>query len=281
MISAERLRANRWVRAAYNTRTVLTAHRREAARRPVATLRFLLSTPELSNWTYELENAPELLALAATAVGRPPAELQAHARELEADAGLRTALRGRLAARRDRSAEPHYGKRAITYALVRSQGPTVVAESGTHDGLGSAVIAAALRRNAAEGRPGRLLTFDINPDAGWLLGDEDRELVTQHVGPTSETLPAHLPAAGVDLFLHDSLRTVVNERREYDVALSCVRGPELLVVCDDVRTTPVLEELCASRGVGLTRLPERPARHWWPGNVLGLALVPAMGAQPG
>jgi predicted O-methyltransferase YrrM len=279
MTAKARLRSSRLARAAFNTRTVARAHRAEAARHPWKMARFLATTPELSNWTYDLENLDELLALAAAVVDRPAAELQSYARELEDDAALRDALRARLRPRRDRRSEPFYGKRTILYALVRSTAPQIVAESGTHDGLGSVLLAAALRRNAAEGRPGRLLTFDINADAGWLLSDADGELVTQHTGPTSETLPAGL-AGGVDLFIHDSLRTVENEQREYAVARASARGETLLVFCDNINTTDVLERLCADTGVPLMRLEERPARHWWPGNVLGLARVPAARATP-
>ena len=186
---------------------------------------------------------------------------------------LRDRLRAQLGRRHDRRTEPHYGKRAIQYALVRALGPGHVAETGTHDGLGAVVLAAALRRNAAEGRPGRLSTFDINPDAGWLLGDPERDLVRRHVGPTSETLPGAL-ADGVDLLLHDSLRTPENERAEYTAALAAARGHQLVLYCDDLRSTDVLAELCRERSLELHRLPERPLDHWWPGNVLGLVRVP-------
>jgi predicted O-methyltransferase YrrM len=274
MTLQRRLRSSRLARAGFNARTIARGHRSDALRHPVLVARFLATTPEVSNWTYDLENADELLALAAGAVGRPAAELLAYGRELETDQGLRQALRDRLAARRDRGSEPHYGKRVILYALVRSIGPVMVAEAGTHDGFGSVVIAAALRRNIAEGRPGRLLTFDVNPDAGWLLSDRDLEIVAQHTGRTVDTLPVHL-TDGVDLFIHDSLRTAENEHAEYAIARANARGEAVYLVCDDVNTTDALVELCAEHDVPLTRMKERPARHWWPGNVLGLAQLPA------
>jgi hypothetical protein len=269
-----RLRSSRTVRAVVNVRTVLKNHRGDVVRHPLLMARFLATTPELSNWTYDLQNADDLLALAAEAVGRPAAELQAYGRELEGDHQLRQALRDRLAVRRDRRPEPHYGKRVIFYALVRSLGPGVVAEAGTHDGFGSVVMAAALRRNIAEGRPGRLQTFDLNPNAGWLLSEQDLEVVTQHTGLTVDTLPVHL-TEGVDLFIHDSLRTTENEHAEYAIARSKARGDSIYLFCDNLDTTDALVELCAEHDVPLTRMKERPARHWWPGNELGLARLPA------
>lgn len=127
-----RVRSSRLARAGFNARTIAKGHRGDALRHPVLMARFLATTPELSNWTYDLQNADELLALAlaAGAVGRPVAELLAYGRELETDHQLRQALRDRLTARRDRSSEPHYGKRVVLYALVRSIGPAVVAEAG-------------------------------------------------------------------------------------------------------------------------------------------------------
>lgn len=88
------------------------------------------------------------------------------------------------------------------------------------------------------------------------------------------TLPRVLARTGVDLFLHDRLRTVENERFEYDTALSCIRGMELIVTCDDLHITNVLAELCVARGVELAHLRERPARQWWPGNDVGLTRFP-------
>lgn len=269
-----RVRSSRLARAGFNARTIAKGHRGDALRHPVLMARFLATTPELSNWTYDLQNADELVALAAGAVGRPVAELLAYGRELETDHQLRQALRDRLTARRDRSSEPRYGKRVILYALVRSIGPAVVAEAGTHDGLGSVVMAAALRRNIAERRPGCLLTFDVNPNAGWLLSEQDLEVVTQHTGLTVDTLPVHL-TDGVDLFIHDSLRTAENEHAEYAIARANARGEAVYLFCDNVNTTDALAELCAALDVPLIRMKERPARHWWPGNVLGLAQVPA------
>ncbi len=279
MALPDRLRSSRLLRAGVNAREIAVAHRGAALRHPVAVVRFLLTTPELSNWTYDLENRDELLALAGPAVGVEASALRAYADELEQDLVLRDRLRAQLGPRRDRRSEPRYGKRSIQYALVRALGPRHVAETGTHDGLGAVVIAAALRRNAAEGRPGRLSTFDLNPEAGWLLGDPERELVRRHEGPTSRTLAAGLED-GVDLLIHDSLRTPDNERAEYATALAAARGPQLVIYCDDVRSTDALAELCRERSLALCRLPERPRRHWWPGNVLGLVLVPLQ-AQAG
>ena len=106
MTLQRRLRSSRLACAGFNARTVASGHRGDALRHPVLMARFLATTPEVSNWTYDLENADELLALAAGAVGRPAAELLAYGRELETDQRLRQALRDRLAARRDRGSEP-------------------------------------------------------------------------------------------------------------------------------------------------------------------------------
>ena len=63
--------------------------------------------------------------------------------------------------------EPHWGRRAGWYALVRATEPDHVVETGTHLGLGSCVIAAALLRNGH----GRLTTIDVDSDAGYLIAE--------------------------------------------------------------------------------------------------------------
>ena len=62
--------------------------------------------------------------------------------------------------------EVRVSRRAGWYALIRALRPSFVVETGTDKGLGSVVIQSALMRNGH----GSLLTVDINPESGYLLG---------------------------------------------------------------------------------------------------------------
>src|SRR5207248_9880418 len=57
--------------------------------------------------------------------------------------------------------EPRYGRRLGWYALTRATKPRVLVETGVDRGLGTAVLAAAMLRNAQEGAPGLVYATDI------------------------------------------------------------------------------------------------------------------------
>ena len=49
------------------------------------------------------------------------------------------------------------------YSLIRATRPKIVIETGVDRGLGTAVIAAALKRNAEEGFPGMCMRRILSP----------------------------------------------------------------------------------------------------------------------
>src|SRR6185503_18165216 len=123
--------------------------------------------------------------------GHKLAEIERYMRELEQDDGLRALLRERTLASPDRhnsDLEPRYGRRLGWYALMRATKPRVVVETGVDRGLGTAVIAAALRRNAREGAPGMLYATDIVPTCGHLMSDAYREFAKILIGDSVESL---------------------------------------------------------------------------------------------
>jgi hypothetical protein len=141
-------------------RLLLVLRRSSAAReRPWEALRYLVRGREVTNLTYELANVDEMVAMVALVLGTEPHALSPFVHELQSDRELRERLSAKLATRANRSRRPRYGKRQITYCLVRASKPRVVVEAGTFDGLGTAVVARALERNAAEGHPGHVHTL--------------------------------------------------------------------------------------------------------------------------
>jgi hypothetical protein len=251
---------------------VLWRERAAAVRRPRDALRYLARGREISNFTYELANLDAAVPFLGRLLGAVPDDIERHLRELEDDEVLRAQLTARLASRPDREPRPLYGKRALYYCIVRSEHPRLVVETGTHDGLGSAVLGRALTRNAAEGAPGRLLTFDVNPDAGWLIPEAICGEIRRHVGDARRTLPPALAGRKVGVFLHDSLKTGAQERFEFELALRH-RGRRIVLITDDARATGVLRDLSAREGGRYATFREQPLRHWWPGNEIGVALI--------
>jgi Methyltransferase domain len=228
-------------------------------------LRYVLLDPEPDNFTYELANEHELIEWTA-GVARCPRELASgYFAEPRADRELAARLRRGTAGRWLWSKlEPPYGKRLAWYALARALQPRLVIETGVHDGLGSLLLLRALERNES---PGRLVSFDINPVAGWLVGAHPRwEL---RLEPSSGGLPTVLAdGSQVGLFIHDSAHTYENERRELALAADHL-APDGVLLSDDAQVTRALAELCEQRGLAYFEVRERPLDHFYPGGSLG------------
>ena len=265
-------------RFAYRLR-VLAADRRMVRRRPADALHYLIHSRELTNFTYELENEPAVVSFVASGLGVGSGQIEGLMKELEEDRELMAELEARLRQRPDRDDQPRLGKRRALYCVVRAMRPKVVAEAGTHDGMGTAVLMRALERNAEDGSPGTLLTFDIEPESGWLV-DERRHAgrLKRIIGDINETLEPALEEHGVDLFIHDSLIAAGLERFEYECALRHPRGPRVVLFTVE-GATGALARLCEECGASYRAVQERPLHHYWRGNELGLAVIAALSSQ--
>lgn len=245
-----------------------------ARRNPRGALWYALRSRELSNVTYELANEGELGRMAARVLDRDPAEVAGYLDELRSDHAWLAGLSEALGRSREHDAEARLGKRRLLYVMVRAERPEVIAEAGVDAGLGSAVLLRALERNEAEGSPGRLISFDVDPGAGWLVDtDRHRERFLLQLGDTRQTLEPALRTTGVDLFIHDSLQTHEHESFELEAAIRHRRGDRLVLYTDDASVTGALRETCERHGGRCETLWERPLRHYWRGNLLGVCLL--------
>jgi predicted O-methyltransferase YrrM len=156
---------------------------------------------------------------------------------------------------------------------VRALKPAQVVETGVDKGLGTAVLAAALLRNAEEGHPGRVTAIDINPEAGYLVRTGAwADVVDLVCGDSLRALAAL--ARPVDLFLHDSDHTTAHERREFTTVEASL-SPSALLLTDNVTKTSVLSEYAEKTGRQFLAFTERPLRHWYPGDGIGAAWRPS------
>src|SRR5271165_1617480 len=146
-------------------------------------------------------NRDQLCWFVSAVAGAEIGKVRGWVEELESDDDLFNQLTTRLSSNprwRICAKEPHWARRFGWYALVRAKQPDYVVETGTHLGLGSCVIAAALLRNGH----GRLATIDVDPDAGYLIADPWAGVIDRHIGSSVEVLAT---VETVDMFLHDSL----------------------------------------------------------------------------
>ncbi len=156
---------------------------------------YVLFDPEIESYSYELENEAEAIAALAVALGRPVQELAAYAAETRTDPELNELLRRHLRWRLDTKRQPPLGNRLAWYVIVRAGKPSLIVETGIYLGLGSLALLRALERNAAEGKPGELISFDTILNAGSMVREPMRRHWRRIIGTTQECCCPHWKAA--------------------------------------------------------------------------------------
>jgi len=231
-------------------------------------LRFVLADPEPANFTYELENEDQMASWVAAVARSDPSATQSVLQEAHSDRRLESRLREATSCHRSWSKRsPPFGKRLAWYALVRLLRPGLVVETGVDDGLGALALLRALERNRDEGHPGRLVSFDVNPAAGWIVGEH--RLWELRIEPTRTGLPALLrDAPRVGLFIHDSLHTYENEHFELRTVAPRLTARGVLV-SDNAHATTALADVCGEFGLEYLAFHEHPAQHFYRGGTIG------------
>lgn len=245
-------------------------------RQAAVMFRWAFASKEHYNYTYHLTdlNKTYLASYIAVVTGHPLGEIEQYFRELESDQVLRKTLQDRALASPDRhnsDVEPRYGRRLGWYALVRATKPRVVVETGVDRGLGTAVLAAAMMRNAQEGFPGLVHATDIVPTCGHLLAEPYTGYCRVVLGDSVETLKKF--SEPVDVFIHDS-----DHRPEYEWAEFLAIEPRLhagsIVMSDNSQQTSKMFEFAQRIGESFLYFQDAPKDHWWPGDGIGAAFVP-------
>jgi predicted O-methyltransferase YrrM len=241
-------------------------------------LRWAVASKEYYNHSYHLTelNQRYLASFVSVVSGHDLAQIEGYVRELAEDATLRAALIECTRASRDRhncDEEPRYGRRLGWYALVRATKPRVVVETGVDRGLGTVVMAAALKRNTEEGFPGMVHATDIVPECGHLIAAPYKPYCRILLGDSVESLKQFKEP--VDIFLHDS-----DHRAEYEWAEFLAIEPRLhrasLVLSDNSQQTSKLMEFAQHIQRSFLFFQDAPEAHWWPGDGIGAAFVPGV-----
>jgi len=231
-------------------------------------LSWLVHSRETTNYTYDLDplNLDQLCWFVATVTGAGIGPVREWAAELEHDQALIGHLTSRLSSNprhRICAQEPHWARRVGWYSIIRATQPDLVVETGTHLGLGSCVIAAALIRN---GR-GRLTTIDTDPAAGHLIGEPYASVIDRRTGSSVDELAG---LRDVDIFLHDSLHTYEYESSELK-AVEPNLAPSAIVLSDNAHDSAALSDWAERTGHHYLFFKESPLDHWWPGDGIGAA----------
>jgi predicted O-methyltransferase YrrM len=132
------------------------------------------------------------------------------------------------------------------YMLCRALTPRRVLETGVAYGASSAFILQALETNGL----GRLESIDTAPvdssigqtEVGGLVPERLRASWRLHEGTSRRLLPKLLREGEIDVFVHDSLHTYRNMKREFRAAWAVLRKGGV-VVADDVQLNAAFQEL--------------------------------------
>lgn len=231
-------------------------------------VRWLIRSKEFANFTYDLtdQNKTYLAHFVANICDISVGDAKLYVREIEENSQLRDYVTARLK-KHKRGNEidglAYYGRRAGWYALIRASKPNIVVETGTEKGLGSLVIAEALKRNGK----GKLITIDMEPSSGLMIGPEYSGLVERMIG---DSLLCLEKIDAIDLFIHDSDHSAAHEFAEFQAATSRLTSGAM-VLSDNAHATAELEKWSISQGYKFAYFAEEPLNHWYSGAGIGVA----------
>ncbi len=234
-------------------------------------IRYVLLDPEIESFSFDVENEAEMVAGLAAALGRPAVELASYVEEVRDDPELsrwRWTMKRRLP----------IGNRLPWYLIARAEKPRVVVETGIYQGLGSLTLLRALARNAEEGHPGELISFDEVADAGALVGPHLREGWHRVIGSTRETLPGALEGRQVDLMFQDTPHTMENQSFEFGAILERA-APRLLLFDCSGGESPTLHSVAKERRGFYHAVPLRSRDHIYPGSAVTFAVFDRRGPR--
>jgi hypothetical protein len=235
-------------------------------RRPIRALRYVLWDPEVESFSYDLANPNELAAFLTPILGIEPAQAERWIDEARRDPVL-TRDRGFHWSSKRR--QP-LGNRTLWYVVIRATKPRLVVEAGVHEGLGSEMILVALRRNAAEGHPGKLVSFDIFEDTGWQVAPELRDNWEFVLESTLTGMERVLRGRAVDLFIHETPH--VEEFIVPEVTAAARHTGERLTVIDTSgHTCAALRQMASACGGTCDYFLDHPLDHIVRSNGTNLA----------
>jgi predicted O-methyltransferase YrrM len=132
----------------------------------------------------------------------------------------------------------------LCYCVVRLARPATVIETGVGRGVTSYYILSALEKN----RLGSLISIDLpalkarsQKDIGTLVPTSLRSRWNLILGPGPAVMRKLCKTVGrIDLFIHDSNHSYLNQIMEYELALNWLRAGGILI-SDDVHNNALLE----------------------------------------
>lgn len=242
---------------------------------PALRMRYVLWDPEIDTFSYELADPVAIVQAIAPVLGKPVSELMIYARELQEDQELHDRIRRATRFHPETKRKPPVGRHFVGYLCLRARRPTMAVEAGIRHGLGSLVMLRALERNAAEGADGFLLSVDIDPSAGALVGRRSTRWEFA-VGEAGNVLPLLLRQGEVGYLNSDSLPHPDQTRAE--VAAACANAQWPLIV-QQSGWNNVSRDICGNNEFSFVDVHERSFGHFHAGRRVHVCRLPRMPSE--
>ena len=225
---------------------------------------------ELSNFYYALEdsNLRDLSSILSVVLNVSTNEIESYIAEIESDLTLREHFRKFLSGNNMGDSKAEYARRVGWYVIARSTKPTLIVESGVSDGLGSCVLGLALMNNTLEGKSGKYIGIDINPNSGKLYVRPYRDFGELIFSDSHEALSRI--DSSIDLFICDSNHDTNYEYEEYLGVISKLSSKGI-ILGDNCHASPSLRNFSIENGRNFIFFRENPKDHWYPGAGIGIS----------
>ena len=229
---------------------------------------WLLKKSEFTNFNYDITslNKKHLAVFIATITNQSQNKVMGYFDELESDHYFNNYLKdtiSKIPRGHELSENYFFGRRLGWYALLRIFQPLVVVETGTDKGLGTLVMAQALRMNGKGG----VYTLDSDTFAGALIDLNEWQNIKFLRGNSVELLGA---INKIDFFIHDSNHDRDYEYSEY-VAIENKLSTKSLVLSDNAHVCDSLLRWSTNQSRNYAFFKEEPLNHWHSGDGIGVS----------
>jgi predicted O-methyltransferase YrrM len=231
-------------------------------------LKWLVTRSEFTNYSYEITglNRNYLIAFIAYVTKKDFSFVNGIFLEIENNKEFQKYLEHQISKIQRKYELPeqvYFARRLGWYALIRILKPEVVVETGTDKGLGTLLIAQALKENSH----GKVYSFDIDPFSGILIDLKDWGNIELVKGDSIENLKK---MEKIDMFIHDSDHSKNHEMSEYE-SIQKSLSTNSIVISDNSQFTSALLEWSTKNNRKFLFFKEESKNHWYPGDGIGVS----------
>lgn len=231
-------------------------------------IKWLFNSSEFTNYNYDLSklNREYLVAFISYVTKNDFNHVNDIFLEIENDLDFREYLEGQIKELDRKHEYPKhvfYGRRIGWYVLVRILKPDVVVETGTDKGLGTLLIAHALKKNGK----GKVYSLDIDPFSGALVDEKYWENIELLKGDSLHNLKN---ISKIDMFIHDSDHSESHEMSEFESIQNSL-SEKAVVISDNSQFTGALLKWSHINNRQFIFFKEESKNHWYPGDGIGVS----------